>query len=103
MKRILIHLLLLSTLFSGLAFAWDTHPEAVVGHDSVALNLLDNADHHDSETHHSDHCCHANAHLLAMIFNPVAASQTHHDTHLNNLFPALTRRYIAPLLRPPIS
>ncbi|MDQ7074233.1 MAG: hypothetical protein Q9O24_03585 [Gammaproteobacteria bacterium] len=105
MKRILIYLMLLSTLSSGLAFAWDTHPEAMVGHDSVALDLLLDTDtslNDSNDTHLDDHCCHASAHLLAMLV-PHAPSNRHHSAP-SHLHPtqATSLRYIAPLLRPPI-
>jgi len=104
MKKILICLLLLANLNTGLAFAWDTHLEAMVGHDSTAIDLLTDADHEhpDGDLHHSDHCCHGAAHLVGLIFNqstPFVAS-SHDGFIVLSQAPALL--YIAPLLRPPI-
>lgn len=104
MKRILICILLITNLFSGLAFAWDTHPEALAGHDTVMLHALASIDHDhtDGIQHHGDHCCHGAAHLIG-LFNvdtmPVALTISDHDTFL--LF-ALTSLHIPTLHRPPI-
>lgn len=106
MKRILIHLLLLSTLFSGLAFAWDNHPEAMVGYDSVALDLLSSADQisaNESGETHSDHCGHASSHLIALVFNSINPVNHSVDTHRHTFSAPAILRYTAPLLRPPIS
>ena len=103
MKRILICLLLLANLSSGLAFAWDTHPEAMVGHDFAAVELVDDGhEHPDGDLHHDDHCCHGAAHVVGIVFNqttPFMASR--HDGFIA-LFQAPAFLYIAPLLRPPI-
>ncbi|VAW89902.1 hypothetical protein MNBD_GAMMA17-834 [hydrothermal vent metagenome] len=104
MKKILICLLLLANLSAGLAFAWDSHPEAMVGHDSTAIELLAGSDHDhlDGDLHHNDHCCHGAAHLVGLIFSqstPFVASS--HDGFIA-LSQAPARLYIAPLLRPPI-
>jgi len=109
MKRILIQLLLLSTLFSGAAFAWDNHPEAIldVDHDSIALDLLSSTDQNstdnNNETHNSDHCCHATAHLMAMVLQhtPPTISNDGDDFLTSSKTPVL--RYIAPPLHPPRS
>ncbi len=105
MKKILICLLLLANLSTGLAFALDTHPAAMVGHDSATADLLVTAgqNYPDDDQYHNDHCCHAAAHLVGLIFNqntPFVARS--HDDFIA-LFQAPTFRYIAPLLRPPIA
>ena len=105
MKKILICLLLLANLSTGLAFASDTHPEAMVGHDSAAIDLLTDTDHEhpDGELHHSaHHCCHGAAHLVGLIFNQSApfVANDHDDFIVLSQAPSLL--YIAPLLRPPI-
>ncbi len=106
MKKILICLLLLTNLGTGLAFALDTHPEAMVGHNSTAIDLLtDTDDDHpdpDGDLNHNDHCCHSAAHLVGLIFNqstPFVASSRGDFVALTQ---APTLLYIAPLLRPPI-
>jgi len=104
MKKILICLLLLANLSTGLAFALDTHPEAMVGHDSTAIDLLTAADHElpDGDLHQSDHCCHGAAHLVGLIFNQATpfVARGHDGFIVLSQAPALL--YIAPLLRPPI-
>ncbi len=105
MKKILICLLLLANLSSGLAFALDTHPEVMVGHDVAAIDLLTGVDYEqpDGDLHQDDHCCHSAAHLVGLIFNqntPFVASSGGNFTALSQP-PVLL--YIAPLLRPPIA
>ena len=103
MKRILICILLVANLVSGLAFAWDTHPEAMVGHDSAAVNLMDDDhEHPDGDFHHDDHCCHGAAHLMgifAIVYTPDMNMKSIHHFSMMDVFPFL---YITPLLRPPI-
>ena len=104
MKKILICLLLLANLSSGLAFAWDSHPEAMVGHDSAAIDLLAGSDHDhpDGDLHHNDHCCHGAAHLVGLIFNQTTPFLASNDDGFIVLTQAPVLLYIAPLLRPPI-
>ena len=103
MKRILICLLLLANLSSGLAFAWDTHPEAMVGHDSAAVNLVyDDHDHPDGDLHHDEHCCHGAAHLTGIfttVSTPLIEVESSYRFSMMDTLPSL---YITPLLRPPI-
>ena len=103
MKRILISILLVANFASGLAFAWDAHPEAMVGHDSVAVNLLDgDHDHSDGGIHHDDHCCHGAAHLMGIftsVSTPIVEMQSTYRFSMIETLPSL---YITPLLRPPI-
>ncbi len=104
MKKILICLLLLANLSTGLAFALDIHPEAMVGHASTSIDLLTDADHElpDSDLHQSDHCCHGAAHLVGLIFHQSTpfVARGHDGFIVLSQTPALL--YIAPLLRPPI-
>ncbi len=104
MKKILTCLLLLANLSTGLAFALDTHPETIGGHDSTAIDLLLDADHEhpDGDQHSSDHSCHGAAHLVGLIFSPSTpfVASSHDDFMALSQTPA--RLYIAPLLRPPI-
>ena len=102
MKHILAYILLIANLSSGLAFAWDTHPEAMVGHDSAAVNLVDDDhDHPDGDLHHEDHCCHGAAHLMGIP--PVAehAFENGRQSAFASLNYSLPLPYIAPHLRPP--
>jgi hypothetical protein len=101
MKRILIYILLVANLASGLAFAWDTHPEAA-GHGSVVIDSVTGDDHSDGDVHHADHCCHGAAHLMG-IFNAVVTPMVKtKDSHVFSLANSLPSLYITPLLRPPI-
>ncbi|NOX76348.1 MAG: hypothetical protein GXP17_06990 [Gammaproteobacteria bacterium] len=103
MKKLMTYLLLLATLWSGVAFAWDSDPEVIVGHGAVVIDLAA-ADHDypNNGLQHCDHCCHGAAHLTGIFYDTcmqdVAASRNHHS------FLAITPTslYIAPLLRPPI-
>lgn len=103
MKRILIYLLLIANLFAGMAFAWDSHPEAYLGHNLVAVDVADqNAPSPGGDEHTDDHCCHGVAHLLAILHAdavPFSVGEQHNLTALTRSLPPL---YIAPLLRPPI-
>lgn len=104
MKKILICILLMANLFSGLAFAWDSHPEAMAGYDTMMLDLVASIDHDnpDGNQHHGDHCCHGSAHLIG-LFNVVTLSvvPTNRDHYFSLLF-ALPSLHIPPLHRPPI-
>lgn len=103
MKRILVYILLVANLASGLAFAWDTHPEAMVGHDSAAVNLVgDDHNHPDGDLHHNDHCCHGAAHLMG-IHSVVSTLGTKMKSGYRvSRIDTLPSLYITPLLRPPI-
>ena len=103
MKRILICILLVANLTSGLAFAWDTHPEAMVGHDLAAVNMVDDDHNHpDGDLHHDDHCCHGAAHLMG-IFTTVSTPLIEMEsTYRFSMMDTLPSLYITPLLRPPI-
>ena len=105
MKKILTCLLLLANLSSGLAFAWDSHPEAVVGHDSADINLLADSDYDypDGGLNHNGHCCHSGAHLVDLIFDHATPFVASSDDAFIVLTQAPVFLYIAPLLRPPIA
>lgn len=96
-KLILVYILLIANLSSGLAFAWDTHPEAIVGHDSTAVEQL--AGDHD---HPDDHCCHGAAHLLGVFTTVSTPTNEKMVSYLFSMMTALPSLYITPLLRPPI-
>lgn len=105
MKRLLISMLMVANLVSGLAFAWDAHPEAMLGGNFAAVNSLDSDHSHPGgDPHHYDHCSHGAAHLMVIhsavsipTFDTNATSGYRVST--TDIFPSL---YIAPLLRPPI-
>ncbi len=100
MKKTLICLLLLAHLFTGLAFALDTHPEVVAGHDSADVALHYD---HSGDQQYDDHHCHGAAHLVALIFTQSTpfTARSHHDFFVQIKTPL--HLYIAPLLRPPIA
>ena len=111
MKKLLIILLLMSHLGASLAFAWDTHPEAIAGHDTLLLNILSdstdwahnsNNDQKQEQGCHADHCCHASVHLLGLVFQ----SESLIIANLQQLFISYSQSFVAyaipPLLRPPI-
>ena len=105
MKKLLLCLLLLVHLCSGMAFAWDSHPEAIAGHDAASFDLAadDAGQHPDSDQHHDNHGCHGAAHLTGIVHDtttPVMAAGR--DVYA---FPAaaIPFRYLSPHLRPPIA
>ncbi len=106
MKRALLYLLLAINLCSGIAFAWDSHPEAMVAGDMVAAELLSggDGDHPDGgDFDHCDHCCHGAAHLIGILCDgdaPLLLNR-HEGGPFDPL--ALPSLYITPLLRPPIA
>ncbi|HGX93551.1 MAG TPA: hypothetical protein ENK35_09580 [Candidatus Tenderia sp.] len=107
MKRTLASLLLIINLFSGIAFAWDSHPEAMVAGDmAAAVELLSSADadHPDAaDFDHCDHCCHGAAHLIGILYEDGAPLLLNgHETGAYAAL-ALPSLYITPLLRPPIA
>ena len=107
MKRLLVFFLLVANLFSGLAFAWDTHPEALVGHDKAKIDMVagtgGNHDHPNGDIHHGDHCCHGAAHLVGMFSSHTIQVTECSRTHLYPLVVVTPSLYITPLLRPPIT
>jgi len=103
MKKAITFLLLLANLYTGLAFAWDSHPEAMVGHDAVMVDLVANDhEHPDGDQHHEDHCCHGAAHMTG-IFEALSSQAIIPDGNYHSSFAVvLPSLYITPLLRPPI-
>ena len=103
MKRILVCILLVANLASGMAFAWDTHPEAMMGHDLTTVNLMDDDhDHPDGDPHHDDHCCHGAAHLMGILTIDSTSIVKIKRDYLFSVIDTLPSLYITPLLRPPI-
>jgi len=103
MKRILIYFLLIANLFTGLAFAWDSHPEAVFGHDAVVVDVVDqNSPSPGGDEHTDHHCCHGAAHLLAIVRSESVPFSDNAQHHLAMLRQSQSSLYITPLLRPPI-
>jgi len=103
MKKLLIYLLLLANFCSGLAFALDTHSEAMVGHDVEIVDLASGSDHnHPGDLHHDDHSCHGVAHLTGVFTSTTALVVLAERDYRSSLVVALPSLYITPLLRPPI-
>lgn len=70
MKRVFIYILLLANLCTGMAFAWDTHPEAYFGHDAATVGVVDqNAPPLGGNEHTDHHCCHGAAHVVGIVRN----------------------------------
>ncbi len=68
MKRYLIHLLLLCTLVSSQAWAWDNH-DGLIGEDPVAAPMLltpDGGPGVDTSAPCDHYCCHGFAHLAGL-------------------------------------
>ncbi|ALP52811.1 hypothetical protein Tel_06385 [Candidatus Tenderia electrophaga] len=102
MKQTISLMLLITTLWSGLAFAWDSHPEAAMGHGAALVLADDPADHPDNDLHHADHCCHGASHLTG-IFNDFAMHlDAPHGAYQRPRAIALPSLYIPPFLKPPI-
>ncbi len=104
MKKTLITLLMLATIFSGTAFAWDKHPVALAGSDIAIPGLVADVviHNHSNDVHMDDHCAHGAAHLVGIFFDsalPIVASAPGQHAAL---FTPLASLYISPLLRPPI-
>ncbi len=102
MKRILIYLLLMVHLLTGMAFAMDTHPEAVVGYNPAAIELLA-ADDCDGDLYHGDHCGHASAHMVGLILCQTTQLSPSNKQSFFVRLQTPAHLYIAPLLRPPIA
>ena len=102
MKRTVLYILLLANLFSGLALAWDSHPEAMAGHEAPSFDRAE-ADGHSHgqggspavDREHANHCCHGTAHLIGFIHEPATPLLL-----AGGKFPLLPT---APLLSPPIA
>jgi hypothetical protein len=104
MKKVLIYMLLLANLFSGMAFALDNDPAALLGHEVTTINQMLNTDfeHPDEGLLNGDHCSHGAAHLVGIFYSSslkeTAVGNNHHSIPLASL----AFLYISPLLRPPI-
>ena len=103
MKRYLAYFLLIANLCSGVAFAWDSHPEALFGHDAAMAELSEGMDHDhpDGDLHHEDHCCHGAAHLMGIPLVSEQAFDHGRQSTFSALTPSAPLPYIAPHLRPP--
>ena len=100
MKRLLFCILLFTNLCSGIAFAWDSCSEALLGDNAVVAGLV--SDHQEGGAHCSDHCCHGSVHLLGIAHNhtePPIPQPAVVFTAVNDLSQS---QYIPPLLRPPL-
>ncbi len=109
MKRTVLCILLLANLFSGLALAWDSHPEALTGHESITFDRPTSDAHphgHDyspnADWEHANHCCHGAAHLIGFIYESPAPILVGAGKHPPYRSAALLSPTFAPHLRPPI-
>jgi hypothetical protein len=98
MVRFISLLLVLTLSLGGLAWATDSHDEALLGQ---AACVVHDGDLSADADHGCDHCCHGAAHLLAVLpAGPLSALPVAGVTHL----PAATTlasRAAQPLLQPP--
>ena len=103
MKRVLTYILLIANLCSGVALAWDTHPEAMFGHDVALAGAVGEHDHDhpDGDLHHEDHCCHGAAHLMGIIPGTEQGFENGEQTAFSSLKHTFPYPYIAPHPRPP--
>ncbi|MBL1275242.1 MAG: hypothetical protein COB30_004075 [Ectothiorhodospiraceae bacterium] len=118
MRRILISLLLLATLCTGSAFAWDKHPAVAFGHDvAVSDVMLSNTPlahtAHDGDTDHGadflkgglltdDHCSHGAAHIVGIFYSISSKTLNIDHSYRALAVVSLPYLYLSPLLRPPI-
>lgn len=104
MKKVLIYMLLLANLFSGLAFALDNDPAAMIGHEVASLNQMLDADldHSNDGLFYGDHCSHGAAHLVGIFYNASVKRITADNNHLFVPVASLPFLYLSPVLRPPI-
>jgi len=111
MKRTVLYILLLANLFSGLALAWDSHPEAMVGHEQISFDhdqatanpYSHEHDHFASgDWEHANHCCHGAAHLIGFINEIITPLWIGGGKHPPYPSASLLSPPLAPHLRPPI-
>lgn len=97
-------MLLFANLFSGMAFALDNDPAAMLGHEVTTINqLLDGDIGHSNEGLFSgDHCSHGAAHLVGIFYNTSLKEAAVDNRHQSVSVTSLAFLYITPLLRPPI-
>jgi len=80
MRKIILTLLLFSTLSANFSWAADTHVESFFGLHSE-LNQQESSSHDEHEgSGDDDHCCHGLAHLLGFLSeNSISSTPTHSD------------------------
>ena len=105
MKHLLLCLLLMANLCASTALAWDAHPKALAGHDTVALEQLtaESHTHSDGERHHANHSCHGAAHLTGCVNETTALDVNSGQLRHSSPAAMLPSLYITPHLRPPIA
>ncbi|NOX92561.1 MAG: hypothetical protein GXP18_08975 [Gammaproteobacteria bacterium] len=109
MKKCLIFILLLTSLCSGSAFAWNKHPASMSGHAvAAAVEMAAGLGHDHSNdfskggSYPDDHCGHGAAHLVGIFYDAsLKALNIDHSYRAVAVF-SLPSLYISPLLRPPI-
>lgn len=114
MKNLLVYILLITTFYSGMVFAWDTDPEALVGHDNELLQLLSVVDHFavdpnlvknsapDEDKHLNDHCCHGVSHLVGIMNHSYFKFTDNIEQDFHILHYPVKYYFHTLLLRPPI-
>jgi len=107
MRRTLLCILLLINLLSGMAYAWDSHPEALAGHDLVnfdgATDIAHSHEHPSTgEWEHLHHCCHGAAHLIGLVYETIAPPRLVAGKPVSGQSASLVSPLLALPLRPPI-
>ncbi len=64
MRRLIAHCLIVSLLFSVLAWSADMHAEAFFGHEAEWSQVADSQHDTTNAAETCDHCCHSGAHFL---------------------------------------
>ena len=79
MRHVIVHLLLCSVLFSGVAWAANSDAEAFFGHASETMHDTQmHSQHDDSHPESNDHGCHGIAHLVGLM------NTSNYDVHIDS-------------------
>jgi len=105
MKTILACFLIITTLTSATAWAWDSHPESLTGHivamETSATGAVDTSS--QDPACHDHYCCHGAAHLLALHYLCRTVSKSAAASVVSGCNDIFISRNDSPALRPPRS
>ena len=96
--------LLVCTLVSSVAWAWDSHGVAFLGsqdRNEQVINLHDTPDNDDYDTIHNHYCGHGWAHLLGLQPDYTGGVAIHRDVSFLHREPALLSEITPPPSKPP--
>jgi len=103
MKNFLIVIIILSHLGLGFAYAWDSHPQAIVGHNPLLSAMAIDTDTYQNEPcNDANHCCHGFVHLLSLMSLSTFSVLTEQQTSFSAYHQIVTQLTIPPLFKPPI-